>query len=368
MFRVEMTVLDDGERMPLLYRSEPYVPVLPVLLYIAIRRRYQKSRTLLRDVRALQALYHWCESIRHGPFDLDTRLQRGDMLSASDIEAFARWMRVRRPPRLVSEASETVVPFPLILKPVSLHNSLGAVRLYLRWAAQRYRPERGRHAKAEALRSQTLLIDETFNAVRIRGRTPDLEKGLEPEDMRRLLEFSNPRHSQNPFRTRLRRRNALILALLYETGIRRGELLKLKVDDLLKDGDGNCFISVCRRPDDLTDTRSCSCPSAAYRSRSPKSIICSFGSLCAVSVVASRCIRTYCETRSVMNSSTTAQRGRNLTRKQPRIAFAYYAAGVLPPGCPNVIRGSAFNVKQTPSTYGDRHKHAPAVTRPRWAR
>ena len=255
MFRVEMTVLDDGERMPLLYRSEPYVPVLTALLYIAVRRRYQKSRTLLRDVRALQALYRWCGDVRQGPLDLDTHLLHGNTLSASDIEAFARWMRVGRPRRSVPEAAKAAVPFPRVLKPVSLQNNLGAVRLYLRWAAQRYRPERDRYAKAEALRSQTLLLDETFDAVRIRGRTPELEKGLEPEYVRRLLELANPQHVENPFRARLRNRNGLILTLFYETGIRRGELLKLKVDDLLKDDDGNCFISVCRRPDDLTDTR-----------------------------------------------------------------------------------------------------------------
>jgi integrase len=255
MFRVEMTVLDDGERMPLLYRTKPYIPVLTALLYIAVRRRYQKSRTLLRDVRALQALYHWCEDIRQEFFDLDSHLLRGNMLSASDIEAFARWMRVGRPHRSMPQAGETVVAFPHVLKPVSLQNTLGAVRLYLRWAAQRYRPERGRYAKAESFRSQTLLLDETFNAVRLRGRTPELEKGLEPERMRRLLELSDPRHAENPFRARLRNRNALILMLFYETAIRRGELLKLKVEDLLKDDDGKCFISVCRRPDDLTDTR-----------------------------------------------------------------------------------------------------------------
>jgi integrase len=255
MFLVQMTVLEDGERLPLLWRANPYQPVVVPLLYVAIRRRYQKSRTLLRDVRALRWLYDWCEGVRRERIDLDIHLTRGEMLCASDIEAFARWLRVDRPNQASPGTGSKVVALPRVLKPSSLSNYLVAVRTFLRWAAQRYRPERGRYAKAEALQAQTLLINETFDAVRIRGKTPELGKGLEPEQTAYLLKVADPHHRDNPFRRRLRQRNALIVKLFHETGIRRGELLKLKVEDLFKDDDENCFISVTRRPDDSTDPR-----------------------------------------------------------------------------------------------------------------
>jgi integrase len=253
MFLVEMTVLDGGERMPLVYRSTPYQPLLVPLLYIAIRRRYQKSRTLLRDVRALRALYQWCEGVRPAPLNLDAHLTRGGMLSASDIEAFVRWLRVGRTPRRKSEESARLSAG--VLKPVSLDNYVTPIRAFLLWSVQRYRPERGRGPKAEALRAHTSLIDNTFKALRIRGRTPELEKGIQQPEIQKLFEVAHPRHPENPFRHRLRRRNALIVELFYQTGIRRGELLKLRVEDLLADEDGNCFIRVHRRPDDPTDSR-----------------------------------------------------------------------------------------------------------------
>jgi integrase len=99
------------------------------------------------------------------------------------------------------------------------------------------------------------VIDNTFDAVKIRGRTPELGKGLEPKEIQQLLDVAEPRHPDNPFRQRLRQRNALILKLFHQTGIRRGELLKVRVEDLLSDDDGNCFVRIHRRPDDPTDTR-----------------------------------------------------------------------------------------------------------------
>lgn len=254
MFLVQMTVLHDGERLPLLWRVYPYQPLVVPLLYIAVRRRYLKSRTLLRDVRALRWLYDWCEGVRRAPIDLDVQLMHGEMLCAPDIEAFARWLRVDRPNQ-DRAAGGNVVALSRVLKPSSLRNCLVAVRAFLRWAAQRYRPERSRHAKAEALQVQTLLLDETFDAVRIRGRAPALAKGLERAQIEHVLTIVDPLHPNNPFRRRLRLRNALIVELLRETGMRRGELLKLKVQDLFKDDQENCFVSIVRRPDDASDTR-----------------------------------------------------------------------------------------------------------------
>jgi integrase len=69
------------------------------------------------------------------------------------------------------------------------------------------------------------------------------------------LEIAQPSHRDNPFRDRLRQRNALIVEIFYQTGIRRGELLKLKIEDLMADEEGNCFVRVHRRPDDPTDSR-----------------------------------------------------------------------------------------------------------------
>jgi integrase len=253
MLTVEMTVLEDGERMPLLYRTSPYRPLVVPLLYISIRRRYQKSRTLLRDVRALRALYHWCERVRRIPLELDDMLVRGTTLPASDMEAFVRWLRLGGLRRTQSKGN--VIRAARVLAPVSLHNYVTPVRAFLLWAAYRYRPERGRREKADALQAHTTLIEDTFAALKIRGRTPELEKGLEREQVTTLLEVAHPNHPDNPFRRGLRQRNALMCELFYQTGIRRGELLKLKVEDLLIDDGGNCFVRVHRRPDDPTDTR-----------------------------------------------------------------------------------------------------------------
>ena len=68
----------------------------------------------------------------------------------------------------------------------------------------------------------------------------------------RLLELTRPNSNNNPFEHAVRQRNALIVHLLYDLGIRAGELLALKVSDF--DFQRNEVV-VARRHGDPTDPR-----------------------------------------------------------------------------------------------------------------
>jgi integrase len=63
------------------------------------------------------------------------------------------------------------------------------------------------------------------------------------------LSFSD----QNPFRPPSRLRNWLMYAIAHQCGLRRGELLKLRLDDLPKPDDSG--IKIRRRPHDSADVR-----------------------------------------------------------------------------------------------------------------
>lgn len=61
-----------------------------------------------------------------------------------------------------------------------------------------------------------------------RGAAP--REGLSHSERRLLLSLIAPNNPDNPFQTRVRERNALIVQLLLQTGIRIGELLALRCD------------------------------------------------------------------------------------------------------------------------------------------
>ncbi|WP_069041362.1 tyrosine-type recombinase/integrase [Agrobacterium sp. RAC06] len=79
-------------------------------------------------------------------------------------------------------------------------------------------------------------------------------EGLEAQVIKRLLEVLEPDHPENPFQANVRFRNYLIVRLLIELGIRRGELLALYIEDMALTG-AKGTVTIHRRPDDIHDDR-----------------------------------------------------------------------------------------------------------------
>ncbi len=83
----------------------------------------------------------------------------------------------------------------------------------------------------------------------------DEREGLDPAALARLREVIDPDHPENPFEQQVRFRNFLMIRLLIELGIRRGELLGIMLSDCDVTGERG-FITIHRRPDNPHDTRS----------------------------------------------------------------------------------------------------------------
>jgi integrase len=78
---------------------------------------------------------------------------------------------------------------------------------------------------------------------------PD-KKAPRPEVFDEILYVAHPLSESNPFTTLVRDRNYLLVKILYDTGMRVGELLQLKVEDINLAG---AYISIVRRHDDPED-------------------------------------------------------------------------------------------------------------------
>jgi len=78
---------------------------------------------------------------------------------------------------------------------------------------------------------------------------PD-KKAPPPEVFDEVMRLADPECPENPFSTLVRQRNYLLFRVLYETGMRAGEILQLKVPDIHF---SEQLISVVRRHDDPED-------------------------------------------------------------------------------------------------------------------
>ena len=86
------------------------------------------------------------------------------------------------------------------------------------------------------------------------SRSTSAREGLSAAEAERLKEVIRPDSPDNPWLPEVRRRNGLVVLLLWATGIRRGELLALEASDFTPKPNG-AKLRIFRRPDNPRDRR-----------------------------------------------------------------------------------------------------------------
>lgn len=239
--------------MPLLCWSDSAQPVLLPLIYLMLRRRHKSVNTIRRDVSVLKWLYEWAENSLG--IDIDYEISSGRIEKISmHFDQFAYWLRSGRVALNVIGCIGQPKPADW-LHPKTYNEYLASVKHFLLWAVERYANQLGAES---ALRHQITEIKNKvhwrFEALTLGGKTEVDVKGLDSSEVERiksLIFFNAP---DNPFRSSAKLRNWIIVNILLETGMRRGELLKLKTTDI-HDIDGKFYCVIRRVPDDPTDNR-----------------------------------------------------------------------------------------------------------------
>lgn len=266
-YQIRWSKFANGERMPFLVRRAIGVPLEAPTFWILANRRplSLQAKTLANELRSLSYLFLWgdargidvVERIREGVFfSLSETLDIVNFCSRSVAEAIAEIhellsnvvnLRNRR------KNAVQVVGFD------EKRNRLAAIRSFIIFASAEVLSNLARwpqrHRQYSAVRNQFLeLIDGHIAGLVKTGRQDlDLPEGLADAAVKRLREVIEPDHPENPFHPSVRFRNYLIVRLLLDLGIRRGELLGIKVADCQLGYKG--MITIHRRPDDPADPR-----------------------------------------------------------------------------------------------------------------
>lgn len=244
----------------LLYR-DTYQPVLLPTRYVIDQRRESKQAgTIDRDLRVLAWFYEWCN--QRG-IEVETRLRDGKLFTQAEITGFCRYLRSRRTNNLIGSigtqnakqlCEEDTKQISFILAPVTFNSYTGVVKDFLVWAAYEFIPRATPSSAVEDTVSTAVnRLTRAFRSNYKSGKGQANRKGLTREEIGEIRKIIAPGSKLNPFKKSAQVRNNLIFELMVATGIRRGELLKIKLKHIPLGPKTTLHIE--RAPDDKEDSR-----------------------------------------------------------------------------------------------------------------
>jgi integrase len=246
---VVQLVLESGERLPCLVETATWLPVRLVTRWAVRHRRYQvQASTLRSDLYALKKLYQWAEMVVG--MDVDDYLLSDRRLTARHLESLAS--------RLREDLAGNGTGIP---NPSTYNKHLLVWEAFLKWAL--YPENRGGQTELTfgELAAERAQLSYLFRSLRARGRSGRRILPLSHGEVETIRVAIGPRQSQDgnwqftesPFSAHTALRNWLMFETALELGLRRGELLKLRLDSLPRGAEQG--IRVRRFPDDPHDSR-----------------------------------------------------------------------------------------------------------------
>jgi integrase len=189
-------------------------------------------------------LYNW---FGDNGIDLEDRLRRRELLTASEIGGFATFLRSGRQEKVIGRIGKVNG----VLSANVLNTYLSSVRRFLEWV---HDEQLGASSNGGDFEKAKQKLGFAFRAQALKIVPTPRKYALTKTEDEELLRLIDPQASDNPFHKPGRERNYLMIRLFLETGMRRGELSKLKVGDVVTHGP-EPHVNVKRRPGDQQDPR-----------------------------------------------------------------------------------------------------------------
>ena len=242
--RVELITHETGNQIPILLDDDGFPTVL--INEFILSRRYLSTNTLVRNTHELSILQGWLDK---NYIDLIARLQ--SPIAFTEAELKGGLIETLRRERFSGGAINQVV------SPNTFNLRLTTVRLFLAWCTDVAAGQLPSTSKVFDLireNKKRILNYLDFSFQSVPTKHSSYSKGLKEQEIKFLLSILDP-GSCSPLghNTAVRYRNYISVAIMLFTGLRPGELLSLRVEDI-KFG-AISSLNVLRRPPDPNDTR-----------------------------------------------------------------------------------------------------------------
>lgn len=249
---VRTLILASGERLPVLMDTRAGMPLFTPTIYslTQLRGRNLAANSIEQGLRHIMVLLLFLEQRE---IDIEARFHEGRILDLAEIESLATTCKMHvadiattslkansKPARVsfIEKYRKRPISFGRrVVDGPTAGNRMRGIADYLSWLAKAQLLKLPASNPAFlALEAERQMVVETFKA-RIPesgGRnTLDARVGLSPEAAVRLLAVTARKSPENPWSGEFSRcRNELIFRWLYSFGLRRGELLNVKISDI----------------------------------------------------------------------------------------------------------------------------------------
>ena len=278
-FEVRNLVFASGERFPALISVDTGMPDFEVTLYVLsqLRSRNLSASTLTAATRSVM---FGLQVLEYMGVNLQNRINHGKLLELGEFDRLMDcffWNQEKLREAL-SQSREIPVPnrvrrlesvrksAPAVDNSQTVNAETSATRLLYFRDFLKWKVDRSLFALATTHENyQRLTLAKEFTMGAINARMPrnankndlDARQGLSFEETTQLLESVKLDAELNPWKGEfVRIRNRLIVHLLLNLGLRKGELLGIKVGDVNLEKNE---LTIYRRADDVEDPRLLNC-------------------------------------------------------------------------------------------------------------
>lgn len=239
--KVLMITHPTGEQIPIIVGTDGMPLTLPNEYLLS--RRTKSSNTLLRNARELIVLYEWFEE---NNIDFKSKLLAQVSFTSAQINS-ALFEHLRK-----SKGSSQVV------SPATFNQRMMTVRGFFMWYLNGLISQLPYSSKMyQNLNKRKLLFDDWFSSSFISSvpSKKHLRKGLSLNEVQFLMNVLDPNvESSFGLNQAVKYRNYISVGLMLFCGLRPGELLSLRVEDISIGAISS--VEIIRRAPDLNDTRS----------------------------------------------------------------------------------------------------------------
>lgn len=246
-YKIKKFVMSNGERGCLILDRETQLPVYYQNLYLTtnVRNRSATASTIEIVATNLLILSNFLKSRNINIID---RIETKGFLNVAEVDDLIRYARQRFDKQKITNVR--LIKMEQVAKRTFSYR-IHVFSSYLNWLCGLLHSIKGIHAKYE-VECFIENIKAHLPLNKSLGVNDRKDKSLSEEQIKTLFKLLEVGGSQNPFQKDVQVRNRLIFTLLLNCGLRAGELLNLKVNDL---NPRDYTLSIFRRHDCIEDRR-----------------------------------------------------------------------------------------------------------------
>lgn len=239
-----------GERFAVLVDDSGMPLFFPTLFVTAeLRGAGLAINTIINSLTAIKALYAWQA---YHCIELESRFERSELLLTHEIHSLRDFMQIPLvPAQQLATNVRAIKQEVRVVGSDSQYLRLSVIAQYLKFLANRLHPRT--QVSSDAIKEMISLIKENRPKKDNRSLIDREDNYLSVEVLEAITEALEPGSEKNPVADfAVQVRNALMFIILQATGMRRGELLNLRIEDF---SFSKRTVKVVRRPDSRFDSR-----------------------------------------------------------------------------------------------------------------